>query len=237
MFTTSSTSYPGCMFPAYMTKPDYTQPRPLQWRLLIPSAGHIKSIHTSPSLHTNLPPVKTPNFMKVHRDNIKSAPMPALVLGFSGHIPFVLPAVYAVATMSCSCNVAYAQMAYGATILSFLGGVRWGLTLTQSDVAKPNWSNLGYSVMPSLIAWLGLLMPLQPSVVCIASGLLLAGVVDSRMKGYPPWFKSLRFYLTTVALFSLIVTYVYSLLFPTDEPETGYNWYKLVKIAQIILED
>ncbi|XP_072023922.1 transmembrane protein 69-like isoform X2 [Amphiura filiformis] len=223
-------NFPGILSTNYADK----------WKKLDISTNGIKNIapiHTSVSLQANLPPVKTPNFVKVHRENLKTAPIPALTLGFSGLLPFILPTLYTVVTMSCSCNVAYAQVAYGATILSFLGGVRWGLTLAETDKAKPNWINLGYSVTPSLIAWLGLLMPLQPSIACVGSGLLFAAVIDSRMKGYPDWYRSLRFFLSTFAILSLGVMYGYSLVFPPEEPKSGVNWYKLVRIASIIVED
>ncbi|CAL4106346.1 unnamed protein product, partial [Meganyctiphanes norvegica] len=60
---------------------------------------------------------------------VAHSPTPALVLGFSGLIPFVAAPFYMYYSGAFLPEVATAQLAYGATILSFLGGVRWGLTL------------------------------------------------------------------------------------------------------------
>ena len=54
------------------------------------------------------------------------------------------------------------QVAYGAVILSFLGGVRWGMVVIPAGPVTPNWANYLYSVTPPLIAWSALLMPVVP---------------------------------------------------------------------------
>ncbi|XP_072172971.1 transmembrane protein 69-like isoform X2 [Diadema setosum] len=170
-----------------------------------------------------------------HITELWSAPTPAIALGLSGLVPFAVPAAYSIISMSCGPNIAFAQVAYGATILSFLGGVRWGYALAPSQV--PSWLSLGYSVTPSLIAWMGLLMPIQAGLFCIISGLALAGVVDTYFTGFPSWFRSLRFFLTVFAVLSISVTFVFSIIYPPPEPEHGYNFRKLIKIATIIVQD
>lgn len=54
------------------------------------------------------------------------------------------------------------QVAYGATILSFLGGVHWGLAMTNVGGelgAKMNDQRYLWSVLPCLMAWPTLAMP------------------------------------------------------------------------------
>ena len=58
--------------------------------------------------------------------SMKSAPTPALVLGASGLIPFASAPIYLYQMQEFIPMVGQAQLAYGAVILSFLGGVRWG---------------------------------------------------------------------------------------------------------------
>ncbi|XP_063962418.1 transmembrane protein 69-like [Lytechinus pictus] len=175
------------------------------------------------------------SWLRKHKMQLKSAPPAALVLGFSGLIPFIAPAAYSIITFSCGPQVAFAQVAYGACILSFLGGVRWGFAISPPET--PTSLSLVMSVLPSLVAWTGLSMPIQPGLVCIITGLALAGIVDSRFKSFPSWFRSLRFLLTTFAILSVSVTFGFSVLYPPPEPEHGYNFKKLIKIAQIIVQD
>lgn len=143
---------------------------------------------------------------------IKASPVPALVLGFSGLIPFVAAPTYLVMNQLFLPDVAFAQMVYGATILSFLGGVRWGLTIPDDSILQPNWFNLTYSVTPSLVAWAGILMPSPFSSLTLMLGLAGACYMDMVSYGYPPWFKGLRFTLTFVAILSLWTTLMCSLL-------------------------
>ena len=145
--------------------------------------------------------------------HIKSSPMPALVLGLSGLVPFIAAPAYMILSDAFLQTIALYQVAYGATILSFLGGVRWGLTLTEESGVRPNWFNLGYSVTPSLIAWVGLMMPnIILSDLILMTGLTGAAYFDAVMWGYPPWFKALRFILSFVAVLSLWSTLMCKLI-------------------------
>ena len=53
---------------------------------------------------------------------IFAAPSPAVVFGFSGLVPFAAVPAYMINTGEFEPNLAQIQMAYGAVILSFLGG-------------------------------------------------------------------------------------------------------------------
>lgn len=143
--------------------------------------------------------------------------MAALVLGFAGLIPFVAAPTYIISTGLYLPSVAYAQLAYGASILSFIGGVRWGLTLPQGSTQSPDWHNLGYSVMPSLIAWATLLASPTVGFLSVMGGLALTGYMDIAMWGYPNWFKGLRFCLTFVAILSLWTTFMCRFVLSLDQ--------------------
>ncbi|XP_071119151.1 transmembrane protein 69-like [Haliotis cracherodii] len=139
---------------------------------------------------------------------LRSSPVPALVLGFSGLIPFVSVPVYMTMSQLYMPQIAFAQLAYGAVILSFLGGVRWGFVVPDESYHKPDWFNLGYSVTPSLVAWVGLLLPDPVSVFTVMAGIAGSAYFDTVVPGYPPWFKGLRFVLSLCAVLSLWTTFI-----------------------------
>ncbi|XP_038130189.1 transmembrane protein 69-like isoform X1 [Cyprinodon tularosa] len=142
---------------------------------------------------------------------LTQAPKPALYLGFSGLIPFLSAPLVMAATQSFYPEVAYAQMVYGASIVSFLGGARWGFAIPAGSPAKPDWMNLGNSVVPSLLAWLALLCRenITEGTLVVLMGLGLSLHYDlTLLPGYPHWFRAMRTVLTLVATFSLVATLV-----------------------------
>ncbi|XP_041848938.1 transmembrane protein 69-like isoform X2 [Melanotaenia boesemani] len=140
---------------------------------------------------------------------LTQAPKPALYLGFSGLIPFLSAPLLMAATYSFYPEIAYAQIVYGASIVSFLGGARWGFAIPPGSPAQPDWMNLGNSVVPSLIAWLALLCKdnFTEGAFVVIMGLGLSLHYDlTLLPGYPAWFKAMRTVLTLVATFSLVAT-------------------------------
>ena len=91
-------------------------------------------------------------------------------LGYGGLIPFVslAVAVWLLGGADRS-RVLFALVAYGATILSFLGAIHWGLAMR--DAFGPSVGLLLWGVVPSLLAWLAML--LAPA---LGLGLLIAGL-------------------------------------------------------------
>lgn len=148
---------------------------------------------------------------------LAKAPKPALYLGFSGLIPFISAPFLMAATQSFHPEVAYAQVVYGASIVSFLGGARWGFAIPAGSPAQPDWMNLGNSVVPSLLAWLALLCRdnIAEGALVVVMGLGLSLHYDlTLLPGYPAWFKAMRTVLTLVATFSLVATLVLKKLCP-----------------------
>ncbi|XP_017577020.1 transmembrane protein 69 [Pygocentrus nattereri] len=163
------------------------------------------------------PPPRELDLLRYDMRDLKKAPKPALYLGFSGLIPFVSAPLLMAISEAYVPEVAYAQVVYGASIVSFLGGARWGFALPESSPAKPDWLNLANSVVPSLIAWLALLFShniIQSGMIVII-GLGVSLHYDlALLPTYPSWFKALRTILTTVAFFSLLGTLVIKGFFP-----------------------
>ncbi|GAB1608948.1 transmembrane protein 69-like [Argonauta hians] len=140
---------------------------------------------------------------------LKDAPMPPMILGASGLLPFVsFPFV-----MYCSGvylpDLALLQVTYGAVILSFLGGVRWGTTCCLNNVVKPDISNLVPSILPSLGAWIAIQLPSPLACLALVGGFTSLAYYDMTFPAYYPWFKALRVVLSGVA----VVALMFNLLF------------------------
>lgn len=163
------------------------------------------------------PPPRELDLLRYDMKDLWKAPKPALCLGFAGLIPFVSPTLLMVVTESYYPEVAYAQLAYAASIVSFLGGARWGFALPESSPAKPDWINLTNSVVPSLLAWVTMLM--SDSIIPAATMVIMALGISlhydlSLLPTYPSWFKALRAILTFVAFFSLLGTLLINGIYP-----------------------
>lgn len=154
------------------------------------------------------------------------APTPALFLGFSGLIPFMSAPLLMAATQSFYPELAYAQVVYGAAIVSFLGGARWGFAIPAGSPAQPDWMNLGNSVIPSLLAWIALLCKdnITEGALVVLMGLGLSLHYDlTLLPGYPSWFKAMRTVLTLVATFSLVATLLLQQVYPKKKLEQIKN--------------
>lgn len=128
-------------------------------------------------------------------------PVWARRLGYLGLIPFVTGAA---AVCTGHVPAAYWLAAYAATIASFLGAIHWGLTMRDT---QPNNAALAWGVMPSLIAWVALLLPLAAGLYLLAGLLLVCWAVDQRAyatSGLAAW-MTLRTPLTVVATLSCLV--------------------------------
>ena len=88
-----------------------------------------------------------------------------------------------------------ALLAYGAVILSFVGGLRWGAEVAGREAQRA--TVLGLSGLGSLAAWAlvlyGVLGALGWQVFAAAAGAhLLHGVWDTGAQGLPAWMRRLR---------------------------------------------
>lgn len=99
---------------------------------------------------------------------------------------------------------ALALATYGAVILSFLGGVRWGAALDRSEPA----SIFALSMVPPLLGWFALALPLPLPFAVQAIGFALHGVWDwqaGRAGALPDWFVNLRVILSAFVTACLIL--------------------------------
>ena len=113
-------------------------------------------------------------------------------------------------------NVRFCLRAYGAVILSFLGGIQWGLAIRNSDgnarTRQGLTSTLTVSIVPSLIGWTGLVVEelVGFGLLILGFGLVLISDVRAVNRGMGPrWYLRLRYPLTAVVVSCLTITAIY----------------------------
>ena len=132
----------------------------------------------------------------------------ARVLGYSGALPFLCGAIAAsqqVAVLGLAPD--HFLLNYGAIILSFLGGLHWGRVITSPNAngsSDPNW--LIWSVCPSLLGWVALLLPVKVGAMSLSLCFLAALHIDQKLfqeQIWPAWMRPLRMHLSLIAVASL----------------------------------
>jgi hypothetical protein len=145
--------------------------------------------------------------------NVSTAiPGAALALGLAGLIPFVAGAAALWAPLSGFTPALGLKLiiGYGAIILSFLGGIRWGTAIGPYDTRRQG-LEFSASVLGSLAGLAALFIPPIPALTLLIVGFLMQGLWDvtSVEAGrLPGWFGKLRMLLTAGAVISLIAALV-----------------------------
>lgn len=98
---------------------------------------------------------------------------------------------------------------YAAVILSFIGAIHWGIALTHRDMPAADQSTvMTWSVVPSLVAWVGLLMQPRPGLALTAAMFVVHYTMDRQLASrfpLPGWYLRLRGGLTVVVVACLAV--------------------------------
>ena len=127
----------------------------------------------------------------------------AWALGLAGLIPFVLLAGFQwLSVPGWRMLAGSALLTYGAVIVSFLGGIHWGLAMRGRPVASVR---LVWGVLPSLLGWLAVLLDSPWGQAVLVLSLLACFGVDRgvyRALGLQAWLP-LRATLTAVAAISV----------------------------------
>ncbi|NJC07904.1 DUF3429 domain-containing protein [Polymorphobacter fuscus] len=144
-------------------------------------------------------------------DDKDATPMPptaiprsVLVYGVLGLVPFLAPPAIAALTPAHADILGLVAVVYGALILSFLGGARWG-----QEVARPG-PRAGVVTLAMLPTLAGLALLLatwldRPAQLTALAALLgLHFVWDAASGGLPPWYTRLRLLLTVGAVAGLL---------------------------------
>ncbi|MGD1934712.1 MAG: DUF3429 domain-containing protein [Candidatus Phaeomarinobacter sp.] len=144
--------------------------------------------------------------------NPTDPPRAAALLGYAGVIPFVTTAfiIFVLYPRAEAQTILTYQIAYGAVILSFLGGIRWSLAmLFPEDEALLK--RLTFSVMPSLLAWTALFVPpVWGLALLIVSfwGQAASANQASRLQEAPAWYGGYRVRLSILVIGALVLSVV-----------------------------
>ena len=127
-------------------------------------------------------------------------------LGYAGLVPFVLlTALMWLVSAELLPFVSIALGGYAAAIVSFLGGVHWGIGFMKGEAA-PRFHFI-WGVMPSLLAWLALMMPAYAALPLLGLVLLACYAVDRKTyapAGLKQWLP-MRLRLTIVATLACVL--------------------------------
>jgi uncharacterized membrane protein len=139
-----------------------------------------------------------------------------LTLGYGGLIPFaLLAALLWLVQPELQGFVAIALAAYAALIAAFLGGIHWGIGWNAEVLSNVRHSghphaqrrHFLWGVVPSLLAWPGLLMPPYAGLAWLGFVLMLSYLADRTLyahAGLQRWL-TLRFRLSAVASLSCFI--------------------------------
>lgn len=131
------------------------------------------------------------------------------MLGLAGLLPFwalAIGLVFAPVAGWTAAQLAFALSTYGAVIVSFLGGIRWGLATAAERGAAA--AQYGLAVVPSLLAWAALALPPVPSLAALGAVALALGPLDRPLVAAglaPAWFGRLRLMLSIGAGAALVL--------------------------------
>lgn len=142
----------------------------------------------------------------------ESIPASALALGLAGILPFAAGALSMWVPLPLLTPETGLRLGivYGAIILSFLGGIRWGAALGPYDHARQGLV-FAVSVLGSLAGLAAVFLPAVPALALLIAGFLLQALWDvtsAEAGRLPGWFGRLRMILTGGAVISLVAMLV-----------------------------
>ena len=136
-------------------------------------------------------------------------PIPKSVLGYGllGALPFFVPPLFSLLSPAHAGFLGLVTIAYGALILSFIGGARWGLEVARP---APRAGVITLAMLPTIAALVLLLAPMVVAMApaqqlkAMAALLLLHFLWDLRARDLPPWYPRLRAILSFAAIAGLM---------------------------------
>lgn len=148
-------------------------------------------------------------------------PLWAERLGLAGLLPFFgLAALAWFGPAASQAPALLALLAYGATILSFLGGIVWGFaiadTRNEADLGR-NAPLFILGVLPQLLGWGALLAGGRVGHLAVAAGLVGMLWIDRRLVAEgraPGWYGALRLRLSLLAALAMLAGAVHGGVMP-----------------------
>jgi hypothetical protein len=104
-------------------------------------------------------------------------------------------------------GVVVALKVYSAIVLSFIGGIRWGIAIMQNEGGEAENETLVFAAGPALFGWFAFFLGEPWSFAVFAAAFAATGWWDSRSagnKGVPEWFGRLRLLLTALVMVTMV---------------------------------
>lgn len=137
-------------------------------------------------------------------------PLSALLLSLGGLIPFLAGGFLAITTGGGILTSEQADrflISYGAIILSFVAGIRWGAAFSEHN-SHEQAVQFSVSVLPALVGWFALFLPFAVALPLLALAHSASAVWDIRgmYNGRGPrWYAKLRMILAIVVVGVIVV--------------------------------
>jgi hypothetical protein len=152
------------------------------------------------------------NMMPIRRND--RIPAIAATLGMAGLVPFVAGAIliWFAPVITFGLSVPRLVIVYGAVILSFIGGMLWGLVsaeTTHDSLSGEKLQLYALAILQALAGWIAAFLPDHIALVTLAVSFALVLLVDRQavLLGLAPvWWMKLRLRLSFVVVLSLSAT-------------------------------
>ncbi|RMD41251.1 hypothetical protein DV735_g3868, partial [Chaetothyriales sp. CBS 134920] len=162
---------------------------------------------------------------------LKDVPKEALVVGLAGVLPYLATSL---STVYLSWDIQYAahhgqgfilsaetaerllhliepiELGYGASIISFLGAIHWGLEWAGYG-GNQGYSRYAIGIIATAVAWPTILLPAELGLIAqfLAFSFLYFADARASVRGWaPPWYATYRFVLTFVVGASIVASLV-----------------------------
>lgn len=138
---------------------------------------------------------------------MKEIPAGAFWLGWAGVLPFAALSALSIWGGSLSAWALGLLVTYGMIILSFMGGVQWGLEMARTG--NPGAVGLAASVVPALVAFGAAFVSSPLALLVLAAGfagLLIYDLARARSGVGPQWYGRLRWQLSAAVITCLIAS-------------------------------
>ncbi len=142
-------------------------------------------------------------------------PLPKVMwwLGYGGLLPFFVLTVALLLKTSVplleNVRLDWWLAAYAAVVLSFIGAVHWGVALGMQDRLEERElaKLLLFSVVPTVVAWFALLVPINIALLVLAALIVFAYFADSILLfgKLSPGYGKMRLHLTVIVVVLLVI--------------------------------
>ncbi|KAF3040516.1 hypothetical protein E8E12_007696 [Didymella heteroderae] len=162
--------------------------------------------------------------------SLKEVPKEAYYMGLAGTIPYLGTSL---ATVLCAYEINHSvggqgnilsehtathllhllepiQIGYGASIISFLGAIHWGLEWAKYGGVH-GYSRYAIGVFAPMAGWSATVMPIEYALITQFMSFVGLYFIDTRaaLKGWtPPWYREYRFILTFIVGASIVISLI-----------------------------